>query len=101
MDPWRSSDHILLSKLMLSLNFSIIGSVPPLNLPPAPKSPPLAPLTSLLSDITSLSRLHRISLNPRCYRSLDPCKSESQHHNAAFEHVTGQAGGQQQQQQQQ
>ncbi len=32
-----------LSKLILSLNFSMIGSVPPLNRPPAPKSPPREP----------------------------------------------------------
>ncbi len=32
-----------LSKLMDSLNFSIIGSVPPLNLPPAPNRPPRDP----------------------------------------------------------
>lgn len=34
-----------LSNPILSLNFSIIGSVPPLKRPPAPKSPPLAPDT--------------------------------------------------------
>ena len=38
-----SHNTYLLSKPILSLNFSIIGSVPPLNLPPAPNSPPRAP----------------------------------------------------------
>jgi hypothetical protein len=36
-----------LSKERDSLNFSIIGSVPPLNRPPAPNKPPRAPVAVL------------------------------------------------------
>lgn len=43
------SSH-LLSKLKLSLNFSMMGSVPPLKRPPAPNSPPRAPVGAASSD---------------------------------------------------
>ena len=40
----------LLSKLRLSLNFSMMGSVPPLKRPPAPNSPPRGPVGAASSD---------------------------------------------------
>jgi len=44
-EPRMSWSHIRLSKLMLSLHFFMMESVPPLKRPPAPKRPPLAPLS--------------------------------------------------------
>ncbi len=41
--PYEYNFSYRLSKPILSLNFSMMGSVPPLNRPPAPKSPPRDP----------------------------------------------------------
>ncbi len=49
MDPRRSWDHMRLSKLMDSLNFSMMGSTCPENRPPVPKRPPREP--SACSDM--------------------------------------------------
>ncbi len=46
-DPRISCAHMRLSNHMLSLNFSMMGSVPPLNRPPAPNNPPRAPVAAI------------------------------------------------------
>lgn len=49
---------------MLSLNFSMMGSVPPLNRPPAPKSPPRAPAGAVLAKrAMNKSAKHVVAFN--------------------------------------